>query len=86
VAGDIIAQGRSNFSYQGLGDPTFDKVFRTIYEQEIEQTSFEAIQQNMITEFERTIQELRSQLAAQTHEANVLRGKLNQKQGEVGEL
>jgi len=86
VAGDIIAQGRSNFSYQGLGDPTFDKVFRTIYEQEIEQTSFEAIQQNMIAEFERTIQELKTQLTATTHEANVLRGKLNQKQGEVGEL
>jgi len=86
VAGDIIAQGRTNFDYQGLGDPTFDKVFRTIYEKEIEQTSFEAIQQDMIAEFERTIQELKTQLTAQTHDANVLRGKLNQKQGEVGEL
>jgi len=86
VAGDIIAQGRSNFDYQGLGDPTFDKVFRTIYEKEIEQTSFEAIQQDMIAEFERAIQELRTQLTSKTHEANVLRGKLNQKQGEIGEL
>jgi predicted AAA+ superfamily ATPase len=86
VAGDLIAQGRTSVDYQGLGDPTFDKVFRLKYEKEIEQTSFEITQRDMIAQFEQANLELKAQLAAKTAEASKLRGELNQKQGEIGEL
>jgi hypothetical protein len=86
VDADLIAQGRTSLDYQGLGDTTFDKVFRMKYEKEIEQTSFEAVKQNIIAEFEQANRELKAALAAKTHEANVLRGELNQKKGEIGEL
>jgi hypothetical protein len=86
VAGDLIAQGRTSVDYQGLGDPTFDKVFRLKYEKEIEQTSFEAIRQDMIAQFEQVNRELKTQLAAKSKEAEMLRGRLNQKKGEIGEL
>ncbi|MCP4110363.1 MAG: hypothetical protein GY749_33400 [Desulfobacteraceae bacterium] len=36
VKSDIINQGRSNFYYQGVRDNIFDKVFRGVYEDEIE--------------------------------------------------
>jgi len=86
VDADLISQGRTSLDYQGLGDTTFDKVFRMKYEKEIEQITFEIVRQNIIDEFERTNRELKTALAAKTHEANVLRGHLNQKKGEIGEL
>jgi len=36
VKGDIIEEGDSNFEYQGVGDNVFDKVFRSVYQKEIE--------------------------------------------------
>ena len=36
VKGDIIEEGDSNFEYQGVKDNIFDKVFRGVYQQEIE--------------------------------------------------
>ncbi len=36
VRADIIEQGRSNFSYKGVEDNIFDKVFRGVYQEEIE--------------------------------------------------
>jgi hypothetical protein len=86
VAGDLIAQGHSSIYYQGLGDLTFDKVFRLKYQEEIEQTSFDLIQQELLSKFEEENQKLKSALAAKTTEANKLRGELNQKKGEIGEF
>jgi hypothetical protein len=37
VESDIIAQGQSNFYYRGVKDNIFDKVFRGVYQDEIEQ-------------------------------------------------
>jgi hypothetical protein len=86
VAGDLIAQGHSSIYYQGLGDPTFDKVFRLKYQEEIEQISFEAIKADMLSKLEEENRKLKAALAAETAEKNKLRGALNQKQGEIGEL
>ncbi len=36
VKGDIIQQGQTNFDYQGVQDNIFDKVFRGVYQKEIE--------------------------------------------------
>ncbi len=36
VKGDIIEEGTSNFQYQGVEDNIFDKVFRSVYQEEIE--------------------------------------------------
>jgi hypothetical protein len=86
VAGDLIAQGHSSLYYRGLGDPTFEEVFRLKYQEEIEQISFEAIKQDMISKFEAENRKLKAQLAAETTEANKLRGRLNQIKGEIGEM
>jgi hypothetical protein len=86
VAGDLISPGRTAIDYQGLGDPTFEKVFRIKYEKEIEQTDFEVIKRDIIREFEQTNRKLKEQLAAKTSEANKLRGELNHRKGEIGEL
>jgi hypothetical protein len=86
VAADLISKGRTDFVYQGLGDPAFEKVFRLKYEQEIEQIDFDAISQDIIRELEEENRKLKALLAAKTTEANQLRGELNQKKGEIGEL
>ncbi len=36
IKADIIEQGRSNFDYKGVKDNIFDKVFRGVYQKEIE--------------------------------------------------
>jgi hypothetical protein len=36
VKGDIISQGQTNFDYKGIQDNIFDKVFRGVYQDEIE--------------------------------------------------
>ncbi len=86
VAADLISKGRTAFVYQGLGDPAFEKVFRIKYEPEIEQIDFDAIRQDIINELEEENRQLKAELAAKTTEANQLRGELNQKKGEIGEL
>jgi hypothetical protein len=86
VVGDLIAPGHSSFYYQGLGDPTFEKVFRLKYQEEIEQIEFNIIKQDIIAEFQQKHHQLKEELAAKTQEANRLRGALNQKKGEAGEL
>jgi len=43
VMADILAQGSSNFRYQGLGDRIFAMVFRRIYGEEIDRVSVEEI-------------------------------------------
>jgi predicted AAA+ superfamily ATPase len=86
VYGDLIAYGHSSLYYQGLGDPTFEKVFRLKYEEEIEQIDFDLIKQDMIADFEQKYQKMKQELAAKTTEANRLRGELNQKKGEIGEF
>jgi hypothetical protein len=57
-----------------------------LYEKEIEQTTFEVIRQDILREFEEANRKLKEELAAKTEEANKLRGELNQKKGEAGEL
>jgi len=86
VAGDLISQGGASIDYQGLGDPTFDKVFRLKYEKEIEQSDFDLIKQDLLNKFAEENQKLKTALAAKTVEANKVRGELNQKKGEIGEL
>jgi hypothetical protein len=44
VKADILAQGKSNFDYKGLGDKIFEIVFRRIYEKEIERVGNEEIE------------------------------------------
>jgi len=36
VSSDIIEQGQTNFDYRGVGDNIFDKVFRGVYQKEIQ--------------------------------------------------
>lgn len=36
VMSDIVKQGSTNFDFQGIGDHLFDKVFRGVYQKEIE--------------------------------------------------
>jgi hypothetical protein len=86
VAGDLIAQGHSSLYYQGLDDPTFDKVFRLKYEEEIEHVSFEAVKQDLMSKFEDENRKLKATLAAQTSETHRVRGAMSQMKGELGEL
>jgi hypothetical protein len=86
VAADLIAHGQTAVDYKGLGDPAFEKVFRIKYEKEIEQVDFEAVRQDIIRELEEENRKLKALLVAKTTEANQLRGELNQKKGEIGEL
>jgi predicted AAA+ superfamily ATPase len=86
VAADLISSGRTAVDYQGLGDPTFEKVFRLIYEKEIEEIDLEITKGNLLREFEEENHKLKAGLAAKTKEAHQLRGELNQKKGEIGEL
>jgi predicted AAA+ superfamily ATPase len=86
IAADLISKGRTDYVYQGLGDPAFEKVFRIKYEQEIEQIDFEAIRHDLIRELEEENRQLKVELASQKTEVNQLRGTLNQKKGEIGEL
>ena len=44
VKADIIAGGRSNYVYQGLGDPIFAMVIRKKYQQEIDQVPIQNIE------------------------------------------
>jgi hypothetical protein len=45
VKADIISQGRTNYDYRGVGDNIFDKVFRGVYEKEINEFDVKVIGQ-----------------------------------------
>ena len=53
VNADVITQGQSNFRYQGVRDNIFDKVFRGVYQEEIEQYEPEQITNEYIEQLER---------------------------------
>jgi hypothetical protein len=52
VKADIIQQGQSNFDYQGVQDNVFDKVFRGVYQKEIEGFEEGEIKKEYRTAFE----------------------------------
>ncbi|MCP4152302.1 MAG: hypothetical protein GY757_31480 [bacterium] len=74
VKADIIRQGRTNYDYQGIDDNIFDKVFRGVYQKEIE--TFEPEELNR--EFSRELNALKKEL-------HTLRGKLNYQKGYFAE-
>jgi hypothetical protein len=53
VKADIIQQGRTNFDYQGVQDNIFDKVFRGVYQKEIEGFEEGEIKKEYRTAFEK---------------------------------
>ena len=55
VKGDIIEQGQSNFDYRCVQDNIFDKVFRGVYQKEIEHFDVKDI----IKEYEESLKKLR---------------------------
>ena len=57
VKGDIIEQGVSNYRYRPVSDNIFDKVFRGVYQDEIENLDIKDI----IKEYEELLKELRHQ-------------------------
>jgi hypothetical protein len=57
VKGNIIEQGQSNFDYRCVKDNIFDKVFRGVYQKEIE--NFDV--RDIIKEYEKSLKKLREQ-------------------------
>ena len=53
VKGDIISQGASNFRYRGIDDDIFDKVFRGVYGEEIENFDVRMIREEYSEELEK---------------------------------
>ncbi|MCU0288131.1 MAG: hypothetical protein MUF15_17260 [Acidobacteria bacterium] len=53
VKSDIIAQGTSNYRYQGVRDNIFDKVFRGVYEEEIREFDVSTISKEYHSDFEK---------------------------------
>jgi len=53
VKSDIIQEGRTNFDYRGVQDNIFDKVFRGVYEKEIQQFDIKIIKKEYSQEFEK---------------------------------
>ncbi len=70
VKADIIKQGSSNFRYRGVDDNIFDKVFRGVYEEEIE--GFEPGQIN--TEYRQALETLHKEYRKLQGEHNYLKG------------
>jgi hypothetical protein len=62
VKSDIINQGKSNFYYQGVTDNIFDKVFRGIYADDIEEFDEKEIIHDYQTLFEKSEQKYRKLL------------------------
>ena len=52
VKGDIISQGASKFRYRGVNDNIFDKVFRGVYEEEIQEFDVKVIRKEYSEELE----------------------------------
>ncbi len=81
VKSDIIKQGSSNFDYQGVKDNIFDKVFRGVYQKEIENFEPEAKPFNseqIITEYKNALAELKTRY-------NQLQGQFNYQKGYFAE-
>ncbi len=74
VKGDIIEQGQSNFRYKGVQDNIFEKVFRGVYQEEIEQ--FDPSDINL---------ENRAAVKKLEQKYNRLLGKLNYQKGYFAE-
>jgi hypothetical protein len=53
VKADIIKQGQTNFDYQGVKDNIFDKVFRGVYQKEIEHFDVSEIKKEYSEELEK---------------------------------
>jgi hypothetical protein len=53
VKGDIISQGASKFRYRGINDDIFDKVFRGVYGEEIQDFDVRMIREEYSEELER---------------------------------
>jgi hypothetical protein len=53
VKGDIIEQGVSNYRYRAVGDNIFDKVFRGVYQDEIEHFDIHDIKKEYTQSFEK---------------------------------
>jgi hypothetical protein len=70
VKADIIKQGRSNFDYRGVQDNIFDKVFRGVYQKEIDHFDVGEIKKEYREAFEK--------LKKQYHR---LQGKFNYQKG-----
>lgn len=74
VKGDIIEQGVSNYRYRAVGDSIFDKVFRGVYQDEIEHFEVGEIKK----EYDRSLETLRKQYFR-------LQGKYNRQKGYFAE-
>ncbi len=74
VRADIIKRGKTNYDYQGVPDNIFDKVFRGVYQKEIE--SFDV--GDITREYGEAFTELKKQYDA-------LRGKYNYRMGYFAE-
>jgi hypothetical protein len=74
VKGDIISQGASNFRYRGINDDIFDKVFRGVYGEEIENFDVRMIRE----EYSEELEKLEKQY-------NRLLGKFNCQKGYLAE-
>jgi hypothetical protein len=57
VKADIIVQGQSNYDYRCVRDNIFDKVFRGVYQKEIEHFDVRDIKK----EYEESLEKLRKQ-------------------------
>ncbi len=75
VRGDIIEEGDSNFQYRGVEDNVFDKVFRGVYQEEIE--AFDP--QEIRNEYKVLFEEYRSKY-------HQLLGRLNRTRGAYAEF
>ncbi|NIM12335.1 MAG: hypothetical protein GTO45_09495 [Candidatus Aminicenantes bacterium] len=74
VKSDIIKQGQTNFDYQCVQDNVFDKVFRGVYQKEIEHFDVGQIKK----EYNQSLEELNKQYRS-------LQGKYNYQQGYFAE-
>jgi hypothetical protein len=70
VKSGIIKQGATNFDYQGVQDNIFDKVFRGVYQKEIDHFDLKIIGK----EYSETLEKLKSKY-------NLLLGKFNYQKG-----
>ncbi len=75
INADIINQGRTNYDYQGVQDNIFDKVFRGVYEKEIQEFDVSIIAK----EYQKAFQKIKRQYQR-------LLGKLNYQQGYFAEF
>jgi len=73
-SGDLITQGSNNFRYSGIPDDILDLIFRTLYQEEIEQVKPDIAQ------------ELTNQVVALKKDKQSLQGAYNELKGRMLEL